>query len=236
LAVIEEDVVIGEGCTIEAHAVVKRYTRLGKGNHLHEGAVLGGSPQDIKYRGGTSFLLVGDGNIFREHVTVNRSTEPDGTTRIGHHNFLMTSSHVAHECILGNHVVMANCVALAGHVRVEDHAFLSGGVVVHQFSNIGRHAMIGGNAKVTQDVLPFCLVDGVPARTRSLNLVGLRRAGFGREEIRSLKKAFRILSGAGPDRESRILQVQAIESDSVQYLVEFIQRSNRGFCGFGGKP
>ncbi len=231
-AVIEEDTDIGPNCRIEAHAVIKRHTRMGKDNHVFEGAVLGGIPQDLKYSGTRSRVEIGDGNVFRENVTVNRSTEVGGVTRLGDRNYLMTCAHVAHECSLEDDVIMANNVALAGHVHIESKAFLSGGVVVHQFTRIGTLAMVGGNAKVTQDVLPFFLVDGVPARTRSLNLVGLQRAGYSRDAIRALKSAYRILSGREGRLQDRLQRLEKLEAEPVERLIRFIRGSERGFCRF----
>ncbi len=231
-AVIEGDTDVGANCRIEAHAVVKRHTRMGNGNHVFEGAVLGGIPQDLKYSGSPSRLEIGDGNVFRENVTVNRSTEVGGVTRLGDRNYLMTCAHVAHECSLEDDVIMANNVALAGHVHIESKAFLSGGVVVHQFTRIGTLAMVGGNAKVTQDVLPFFLVDGVPARTRSLNLVGLQRAGYSRDAIRALKSAYRILSGREGRLQDRLQRLEKLEAEPVERLIRFIRGSERGFCRF----
>ncbi len=232
-AVIEGEVEVGEGCRIGAHAVIKRYTRMGRENRVFEGAVLGGIPQDRKFRDARSALRIGDRNVFREGVTVNRSTAEGGVTTLGDDNFLMTHSHVAHECVLGSGVVMANCVALAGHVHLQDGAFLSGGVVVHQFSRIGRHAMVGGNAKVVQDVLPFCLADGVPARLRGLNLVGLQRSGFEPGEIAALKRAYRILARQGLKLAEKLPLLDALESPPVAQLAGFIRGSERGFCRVG---
>lgn len=231
-AVVEEDVEVDSGCRIAAHAVIKRGVRMGRDNRVFEHAVLGGEPQDLKFKGGASGVSIGDRNIFREGVTVNRCTEPGALTRIGSDCFFMTCSHVAHECVIGDFVMMANCVALAGHVTIEDRAFLSGGVVVHQFTTVGRLAMVGGNAKVIQDVPPFCLADGVPARVRSLNLVGLRRAGFDPQEIRRLKKAFRLLAGPGHLRGEKIPRLKEIDSPAVRHWVEFIEKSQRGLASF----
>lgn len=231
-AVVESGVRVGRDCRILAHAVIKRGCRLGDGNQVHEHAVLGGAPQDLKFAGAVSGVSIGDRNVFREGVTVNRCTGEGGQTVIGNDCFLMTHSHVAHECVLGDGVILANGVALAGHVRLEDRVFLSGNVVVHQFSSIGRLAMVGGNGKVTQDVLPFCLADGVPARTRSLNLVGLRRAGFGVQEVRELKRAFRILAQPGRLLQEKLVELAEIESPTVAHLLDFIRKSQRGFCPF----
>ena len=230
LAVIEAGAVIGRGCRIGTHAVIRGSTRMGDGNQVFEGAVLGGPPQDLKYRESESRLEIGDGNVFRENVTVHKATEEGAATRIGSHCFLMACSHVAHECILGDHVILANNVALAGHVGIENGAFLSGGVVVHQFSKVGCYSMTGGNAKVEKDVLPYFLVDGVPARTRGLNLIGLKRAGFSAESLRALKQAYRLLFREGGRLEEKLSQLRRIQSPEVDHLVAFIERSRRGFC------
>src|SRR5207247_426621 len=144
----EQNTVIGQRCRIGSHAVVKQYTRIGDDNAIFEGAVLGGPPQDLKYRGERSWLLVGDRNTIREGATLHRAAREDAETRIGNDNYVMANAHVAHDCLLGDSIVVANNVALAGHVDIEDHAFLSGGVVVHQYSRVGRYAMVGGNSKV----------------------------------------------------------------------------------------
>lgn len=231
-AVVEEKVSLGRDCRIAAHAVIKAWTCMGDGNQVFEHAVIGGAPQDLKFQGEASRVVIGHRNVFREGVTVNRCTEAGGETRIGDDCYLMTGSHVAHECRLADRVILANCVALAGHVSIGERAFLSGGVVVHQFTRIGRVAMVGGNGKVTQDVPPFCLVDGVPARVRGLNLVGLRRAGFPAEEVRSLKEAIRILADRGLRLAERLDRLAQIDSPAVGHLGEFIRQSERGVCPF----
>ena len=232
-AVVESDVVVGRDCEVGAHAVLKQYTRLGEGNRISEGAVLGGCPQDLKWSGHRSFVEIGSHNIFREGVTVNRSTSREGVTRIGNHCFLMINSHVAHECSLGDHVVLANNVALAGHVSVGDRAILSGGAGVHQFCNVGTLAMVGGNAKVVRDVLPYFLADGMPARHRCLNLVGLRRQGLDRDGLRALKDAYRKLA-ATPGLLPKRLQDRFDDSSPlVVELLEFIRKSQRGYSSFG---
>lgn len=234
-AVIEQDVVVGARCRIESHAVIKRYTQMGESNQVFEGAVLGGVPQDLKYTGRPSGLCIGDRNIFREGVTVHRATEPGGETRIGSDNYLMANAHVAHDCVLEHHILMANNVALAGCIDVEDHAFISGGVVIHQFSRVGRYAMIGGNSKITQDVLPFFLTDGVPGKVKGLNLVGLKRGGFIRDEILELKKAYRVLFLEVGKLQEKLDALCSINSEHVRHLVSFIQRSKRGFCRVDGQ-
>lgn len=231
-AVVEPEAQIGPGCEIGAHAVIKRFSILGKENRVAEGAVIGGLPQDLKYQDCRSYVRIGEGNVFREHVTVNRSTREGAATRIGDRCFLMAYSHVAHECELGNAVVMANNVALAGHTSVADNAFISGGVVIHQFCRVGRLAMVGGNSKVEKDVPPFFLADGVPARLRGLNLVGLRRAGFRSEVLRELKTAYRILASRGSKSE-RLAQLALLDTPLARELAEFVESSQRGYCRTG---
>ncbi|HET7746028.1 MAG TPA: acyl-ACP--UDP-N-acetylglucosamine O-acyltransferase, partial [Vicinamibacteria bacterium] len=200
-AVVEADTVLGARTEIRAHAVVKRFTSLGEDNVVHEGAVLGGEPQDVHFQGADSFVRIGHRNRIREGVTVHRATTPDGATVIGSDCFLMACAHVAHDCHLADRVIMANNTALAGHVHIGERAFLSGGVVVHQFCRIGRLAMVGGNAKVVQDCLPFVITDGLPARARGLNVVGLRRAGVPATRVRLLKEAFRLLARGAASRD-----------------------------------
>ncbi len=229
-AVVEEDVVIGDRCRIEAHAVIKRYTSLGDENRVFEGAVLGGLPQDLKFSECRSYLRIGSRNVFRENVTAHRATKTEAETRIGSDNYLMVNTHVAHNCLLEDHIIIANNVGLAGQIHIEHHAFLSGGVVVHQLGQIGRFSTIGGNTKITQDVLPFSLVDGIPARVRGLNLVGLKRGGFSKEDLRALKKAYRILFKPGSNLDQKLAALSEIDSESVHHLISFIRGSKRGFC------
>jgi UDP-N-acetylglucosamine acyltransferase len=227
--VVEDAVVVGEGTEIRAHAVLKRYTTLGRRNVVHEGAVLGGEPQDVAFTGEASRLVIGDRNRIREGVTIHRSTRPGGATVVGSDCFLMACAHVAHDDVLGDHVVLANNVALAGHVTVGERAFLSGGVVVHQFCRVGRLAMVGGNSKVVQDCLPFLITDGVPARARGVNVVGLRRAGFTSSQVRTLREAYRILLGAGLPVAEATARLRALGDPLADELAEFASTSPRGF-------
>ena len=229
-AVIEEDVVLGDGCEVAAHAVVKRHTRLGARNRIAEHAVIGGDPQDFKFKAETlSYTEIGDDNVFREGVTIHRGSRPDSVTRIGNGCFLMAYAHIAHDCVVGNHVVMANTAGIAGEVVVHDKAFISAAVTVHQFCRIGRNAMIGLSAKVVQDALPFCITDGNPGRARGLNLVGLRRNGFGKDEIRALKEAYRLLYARVPLDEA-LAAMRTMGSPAVAEVAEFIAGSQRGFA------
>ena len=229
-ALIEQDVEIGEGTEIRGHAVIKQFTTLGTGNSVHEGAVLGGEPQDIGFTGCTSYLRLGSNNRIREGATIHRGTQPESQTIIGSNCFIMANAHVAHNCRLGDGVIMANNVALAGYVEIEDQAFISAGVSVHQFCRIGRLAMIGGNSKIVQDCLPFVITDGVPGRARGLNLVGLRRAGFKASEIQKLKQAYRLLLRSQLPLEEALPRLVDLSDPLVDHLITFIGCSARGFC------
>lgn len=228
-AIIEDNVEIGPDCEIGAYAVIKRYTRLGARNRVYEHAVLGGEPQDVKYRGERSFLEIGDDNIIREFCTLHRANGADDTTRIGSRNFLMVGCHVAHNCVIGDDNIFANEVALAGHIVVEDHVFISNNVGAHQFVRFGRHAMVGGKSKIVQDVLPFFISDGNPARVRGVNGVGLRRAGVSESGRRVLKNAHRILFRSGVPMEEALRQLEQIDDENVAHLIRFIRDSKRGF-------
>jgi UDP-N-acetylglucosamine acyltransferase len=229
-AVIEEDVAIGEGCEIAAHAVIKRHTRMGARNRVAEHAVIGGDPQDLKFRPEwRSYTEIGDDNHIREGVTVHRASREGGRTRIGNGCFLMACAHVAHDCVVGNQVVMVNYAGISGETVVEDGAFLSGFVGVHQFCRIGRLAMIGGLTKLVQDALPFCITDGNPGRARGLNLTGLRRAGFPTDEIAALKEAYRMLYARMP-LATALPRMNTMGSAAVRELAAFIANSKRGFA------
>ena len=229
-AVIEQDTEIGEGCEIRAHVVIKRFTTLGPANTVHEGAVLGGEPQDVGFVDCTSYLNIGPNNRIREGVTIHRGTQPESATIVGSNCFIMANAHVAHNCRVGDGVIIANNVALAGHVDIQDRVFISGGVVVHQFCHIGRLAMIGGNSKIVQDCLPFVVTDGVPGRAHGLNIVGLRRAGFKSSELQSLKEAYRLLLRSGLSLDSALRSLENLGDPLVAHLIDFVRNASRGFC------
>lgn len=228
-AVIEDDVEIGNGCEIGAHSVIKRFTRLGARNRVYEHVVLGGEPQDVKFRGDTSYLEIGDDNLIREFSTFHRANGEGATTRVGSRNFFMVGMHVAHNCLIGDDNIFANEVALAGHIEIEDHVFVSNNVGAHQFVRMGRYAMVGGKSKIVQDVLPFFITDGNPPRVRGLNSVGLRRAGFSREAMAALKKAYQVLFRSALPLEQVLPELEQIEDPHVTHLVQFIKGSKRGF-------
>lgn len=228
-AIIEDNVEIGPDCEIGAYAVIKRFTRIGARNRIFEHAVIGGEPQDVKFKGETSYLDIGDDNIIREFCTFHRANGPDESTLIGSRNFFMVGVHVAHNCAIGDDNIFANEVALAGHITIEDHVFLSNNVGAHQFVRMGRHAMIGGKSKIVQDVLPFFITDGNPPRVRGVNSVGLRRSGFNEDERRALKDAYRILFRSALPLQNALQTLEELDDEHVAHLVDFIRGSKRGF-------
>jgi len=229
--IVEREVAIGAGCMLEPYVYVKRWTTLGENNEISAGTVLGTDPLDKGFTGERSYLRIGDRNKIREHYTVSRGTAPESVTEIGDDNYIMTSGHIAHNCRLGNRIVVASCALLAGYVEVEDQAFISGGVVVHQFSKIGRLAMIGGNTRVNSDVPPFFLYSGFNVEAKGLNLVGLRRAGFKASQVAALKKAYQLLYRSGLKLEDALARMETeIPTPETRHLAEFIRRSERGIC------
>lgn len=232
-AVIEDGVTIGPGSRVGHYAVLFSGTTVGREVRIETGAVLGGLPQDLKYEGGESGVTIGDRTVVREYVTVHRCVEPGKVTRVGADCMLMATSHVAHECVVGDRVMVANGAILAGHVTVGDGAFVSGSVVVHQFGRIGKLVMVGGGSAVRQDLIPFCLADGHPARPMGLNRVGLKRVGFSAAQVRTLKAAYRILfrSGLGLEEAVRELEQMGGEgTEQVGDILEMIRLSERGIA------
>lgn len=228
--VVEDDVELGDGCNLAAGVIVKQGTRLGANNRVFEGTVLGGLPQHARIPAFPGRLEIGSGNVIREHVTMHRALHADAATRVGDNNLLMAGSHVAHDCVVGNNAIFANHVLLAGHVIVEDRAYVSGAVGVHQFCRIGRLAMVGGHARVVQDVPPFMTVDGVSGCIVGLNLVGLRRAGFVAEEINELKAAYRLIYRSGMTWKDMLDKLgQTFTSGAAGALHVFLSQGTRGF-------
>jgi len=229
--VIESDVVLGRACRLEPYVFVKRWTTLGDENEISAGTVLGTDPLDKAFTGERSFLQIGNANKIREHFTISRGTKPESRTVIGHRNYVMTAGHIAHNCVIGDDNVIASNALVAGYVRIEDRAFLSGGVVVHQYSNIGTLAMIGGNTRVNLDAPPYFLYTGFDITPNGLNLVGLRRAGFTAEQVRALKSAYRLLYRSGLKLDEALGRIeQDVATPEARYLVEFVRASKRGIC------
>jgi len=230
-AIVEQDVTIGAGTLIEPYVYIKRWTTLGERNRISAGTGLGTDPLDKTFTGARSYLRIGDGNIIREHYTISRGTEPESETVIGDENYIMTSGHIAHNARIGNGTVIASCALIAGYVEIEDQAFVSGGVGVHQFSKIGRLAMVGGNAGVNSDLPPFFMYSGDRVTARGLNLVGLKRAAFGAAEIAALKAAYRILYRSGLKLEAALERIENENpTEHTRHLVRFIRSSKRGIC------
>ncbi|MDD4955530.1 MAG: acyl-ACP--UDP-N-acetylglucosamine O-acyltransferase [Candidatus Omnitrophica bacterium] len=229
-AVIGPDVEIGQGTIIDAFAQIVGNTKVGKNCHIFSHAVLGNPPQDLKYKGEKTFLVVGDNNIIREFVTMNLGTEKDSKTLIGSNNLIMAYSHVAHDCIIGNNNVLANCATLAGHVTIEDRVTVGGLVAIHQFCRLGMLSIVGGCSKVVQDVAPFSMSDGHPSVTCGLNLIGLKRANFSLEAVRTLKKAFKIIFFEGHtfDKAEEMVKKELPLTKELNYLLSFISSSKRG--------
>jgi UDP-N-acetylglucosamine acyltransferase len=229
--VIESDVTVGADCLLEPYVYVKRWTSMGAGNEISSGTVLGTDPLDKGFNGARSYLRIGNGNKIREHYTISRGTEPESATEIGDGNFIMTSGHIAHNCRIGSQTVIASCALVAGYVEVEDQAFVSGGVVVHQFSKIGRLAMIGGNTRINMDVPPFFMYAGYNVQAKGLNLVGLRRAGYQASAISVLKKAYRTLYRSGLKLADALAKIETeMATPETLHLVRFIRASERGIC------
>jgi len=229
--VIEADVSLGNNNILNHGAILKDGCRIGDNNIFYEYSVMGGCPQDVSFdKQAKTIVEIGNSNEFREYTTVNRaSLKEQGITKLGNHNYLMANAHIGHDCVLADNIVMVVSSGLGGHVHVERNAFISGGVMVHQFTHIGAYAMIGGNAKITQDVLPFFITDGIPATVKGINVVGLKRAGFKRSDISELKQAYKLLFTAGLPLEQIIKQLKEINSSLIKELREFLVDSKRGF-------
>lgn len=231
---IGEKVKIGNGCRLIHSVTITGNTTLGEKNIVFPYAVLGSPPQDLKYKGEDTRLVLGEGNMVREFVTMNMGTaQGGGETRVGSHCLFMACSHVAHDCKVGNNVIMANNVLLAGHVRVEDRAILNGAAAINQYTTIGTLAFIGGLTRIVQDVPPYMIVEGNPSKVRGVNVVGLRRNGFSEEEISALKKAHREIFRKTLVRREILDEIEREEtlSPAVRYLVHFLRAAEHGKQG-----
>jgi UDP-N-acetylglucosamine acyltransferase len=228
--VIGADVVIGAGTWVGPHAVINGPTHIGRDNKIFQFASLGDAPQDKKYKGEPTRLEIGDRNVFREFVTVNRGTTHDqGVTRIGSDNLLMAYAHVAHDCLLGDKIVMSNCATLGGHVEIGDWVIMGGLSAVHQHTKVGAHCFIANNAAVTRDVPPYVMAVGQPAEPHSVNSEGLKRRAFSAEQILNIRRAYRLLYRSGLKLDAAVAQLEqiALEQAEIKPFVEFIKRSSR---------
>jgi UDP-N-acetylglucosamine acyltransferase len=228
--IIGEEVTIGDGSRIASHVLVDEGTILGKNCRIHHGAVLGTIPQDLKFEGEKTILRLGDNNVVREYATLNRGTQERGETTIGSGCLFMAYSHVAHDCVIGNNAILANCVNFGGHVKVGEFAIIGGLVPVHQFVQIGEHAIVGGGYRVPKDVCPYSMVAGNPLKTMGLNLVGLKRRGFSPQTIGTLKEAFKLLffSNLNTTQALAAIENNVEPSPEVSKLIDFVRKSERG--------
>jgi UDP-N-acetylglucosamine acyltransferase len=229
-AILGPHVTVGEHSSIAAHAVIERNTRIGSGVRVGYGTVIGNDPQDLKYKGEETWVEIGDGTIIREYCTINRGTTATGKTAIGQRCFIMTYVHIAHDCVIGSDVILANGIQMAGHVTVEDRAIVSGLVPIHQFVRIGTYAFVGGGSRVNQDVPPYTKAVGNPVHLYGLNSVGLQRAGFSPEIKLALKRAYRLLFNSDLTVSQGIARarLELPPLPEVEKFLGFIEASQRG--------
>ena len=228
--VIGRDVTIGAGCWLQNQVTICGPVKIGAGNRFHSFCSIGQQTQDLKYVGEPTYLEIGDGNCFREFVTVNRATAIGSVTRVGNHGNFLAYSHIAHDCVVEDDVIFSNNGTLAGHVLVQEYAIIGGLTAIHQYCRIGRHAITGGCSKIVQDVPPFLIADGNPAEVRGVNVVGLERRGVPAETIRVLKEAYRILYRAKLNTKQAMEELERSFGDvaEARELIEFIEKSERG--------
>ncbi|MCA9268525.1 MAG: acyl-ACP--UDP-N-acetylglucosamine O-acyltransferase [Planctomycetales bacterium] len=233
---IGPDVSIGPGTVLANNVTLTGRVTIGAGNRIHSGVVIGDAPQDLSYRGGATQVVIGDGNVIREHVTINRGSEKeDGVTSIGSQCYLMANSHVAHDCKLGSRVVIANGTLLAGHVHVHDDVTLSGNVAIHHYATVGSYSFVGGLARVTGDIPPYMLCEGSPARPRCVNVVALKRNDFSQTAIKALQEAHRLLyrGKVRLDDAREILRSGGLLVPQVNHLLSFLEIQQEGRHGRG---
>lgn len=233
LTIIEHDVIVGDGTRIASGALLANGTRIGKECVVHHGAVLGTIPQDLKFHGEITTLEIGDHTVIREYATLNRGTHEKNRTTVGSHCFFMAYSHIAHDCSVGNHVILANSVNMGGHVHIEDNVVIGGIVAIHQFSHIGCHAMIGGGFRVTKDVPPYVLAGSEPLSFNGLNIIGMKRRNFTPKTIETVETAYKLIYSS----QFNVSQaIEKIKSDlplteEIKHIIEFIEKSKRGIIG-----
>jgi len=228
--VIGEHVVLGDQCKLHSHVVIDGHTRLGRGNEIFPFAGIGLKTQDLKWKGGVTRVEIGNHNTFREYVTIHSATADGEVTRVGSQNHILAYCHIAHNCLLGDHIIMSNVATLAGHVAVEDYAVIGGLAAVHQFCRIGRMSMIGGCSKVVQDVPPFMTADGNPAETRTINKIGMERNGVSEKAQSALRQAYKILFREGLTLRNAVAKVEKklVGVEEIGHLVQFVRSSERG--------
>jgi len=226
--VIGSGVTVGSGCRLHAHVVIERNTSVGTNCEFFPFSAIGGKTQDLKYDGEPTTLVIGDYNVFRENTTIHRSTSKTVPTRIGNHNLFLAYSHVAHDCQVGNHIIFSNNGTIAGHVTVDDHAIISGLAGVHQFCRVGKHSIVGGCTKIVQDIPPYMIVDGNPAVVRGINLVGMQRRGFTKDQIREVKEAYKALFMKKDIALGTLVNSLASAQGLAAEIRDFVESSERG--------
>lgn len=229
-AFIDSNVEIGDNCHIMSGANVRSGSRIGRNCSLSPGAVVGGIPQDLKFRGEDSLAIVGDNTVIRECVTINRGTASKGKTVVGSNCLLMAYSHIAHDCVVNNGVIIGNATQLAGEVEVDDYAILSGGTLVHQFSRVGTHVMIQGGTRLSKDIPPFIIAGREPVCYSGVNLIGLRRRGFSTEKINEIQEIYRVIYQSGYNFSDAIQKIEQEfeKTPEMERIVEFVKNSPRG--------
>ena len=228
--IIEDDVIIGDNTKIDSHSIIKQYSTIGQNSHIFSHCVIGEIPQDKKYEGEKTNLIIGDNTVIREFCTLNRGTKDSGTTQIGDDCLLMAYVHIGHDCIINNHIILANGVQLGGHVCINDYAIIGGLTPVHQFCKIGEHSLVGGGLRVVQDIPPFIIANGQPLRFSGINALGLRRRGFSASQRTNIKNAYKIIYNSNHNRSQAL---EKIKSDlniknEISTIIDFIKNSSRG--------
>jgi UDP-N-acetylglucosamine acyltransferase len=227
---IEKDVEIGDGCWIGANAVIKNYTRIGKNCRIFHGAVIGAIPQDLKFIGEITYVEIGDDTTVRECATINRGTAAKGATIVGSNCLLMAYSHIAHDCILGDYVIVGNATQIAGEVEIGDFAIISGGVLIHQFVHLGSHIMVQGGSKVGKDIPPFIKAGREPLSYAGVNSIGLRRREFTSEQVQNIEETYRrlYLKGLNTSQAIELIEAEMVASDERHEILTFVRASKRG--------
>jgi len=228
--VIESGVEIGAGSWLQSHVTVSGFTKIGTGNKFYAHGSIGQQSQDLKYKSEPTYLEIGSNNCFREFVTLHRGTDPGSVTKVGSGGNFLSYSHIAHDCVVGDHVIFSNNGTLGGHVEVEDHAIIGGLTAIHQFCRIGRYALTGGCSKIVQDVPPFMIADGNPALVRGINQVGMERNGFSQETIRAIREAYRLIYRSQLNAKQGVEKIRDTldHTPEIHHLLEFIETSQRG--------
>ncbi|MCX8082412.1 MAG: acyl-ACP--UDP-N-acetylglucosamine O-acyltransferase [bacterium] len=230
-AIIEGNAIIHKGCKIGPYVHIQGYTEIGSGCRIFTGAIIGSMTQDLKYKGGKTYLKIGENNTIREFVTINTGTADGDTTTIGNNNLIMAYVHIAHNCVIGNNVIMANGSTLAGHVIIDDCAIIGGLVGIHQFCRVGSYAIIGGCSKITKDIIPFVIADGHPAVPCGINRVGLKRRNFPSEKIEHIEEIYKVLFRSGMNVSEAVAELEKMErTEEIAYVINFIKNSTRGIA------